>query len=356
MSLHLHPLLNNPDAVLVYRSAVPETPAWADFWHVAKEALGVMQVSLTGEKVTIKPNVTSGEHFANPDIGTGTHPAFIGGMVEYLRKHGARRGGIYVVEDPRDSDDNEPRHWKGTGYLEMAAQTGAKLRCPTDYTCVKRPVPRPLVHAVRNVSRLAVAPDTVLINVPKMKTHTWTVTTLSIKNLMGLDRVFDRHYCGQAFQELIAEGRGSDRPPEEWMDGALHEVLQEKIARRLVDLAQVIKPHLNVVEGVVGREGTGFHRGKNYALGQVIAGINMVAVDTVTSYLMGFNPQRIAYLRLAAEMGLGKSDLTQLRVYVVEDGAIVPCRDLEALRAKNPRFALIRNILGGDQEVGYGWA
>lgn len=354
MALKLHPLLHDPNAVLIFRSPVPEKPTWADFSRVAKEALSIMEVSLAGEKAVLKPNVTGGEHFADPEIGTGTHPAFIGGLVEYLRDHGAKRSGIYVVEDPRDSDDNDPRHWKGTGYPEMAEQTGAQLRCPTDYSVVRKPIPHPHVFTERKVSRLAVDPNAVLINVPKMKTHTWVVTTLCLKNLMGLDRVFDRHYCGQGFKEMVAEGRGSDKPTEEWMDNALHEIEQEKIANRLADLAQVLKPQLNIVEGVVGREGTGFHRGKNYPLGMVTAGTNVVAVDAVTSYLMGFDPRRLIYLRVAAEAGLGERDLTKLHIYTAAEGKIVPCRDLDGLRA-NPRFTVIRSIIGGENERDYCW-
>ena len=93
------------------------------------------------------------------------------------------------------------------------------------------------------------------------------------------------------------------------MDRALHERWQEGLARRLADLAKVVQPQINVVEGIVGRDGTGFNRGTNYPLGLVVAGINMVAVDSVASYLMGFDPQELIYLRVAAEAGLGCNDL-----------------------------------------------
>jgi len=347
--MKLHPLLHDLNAVLVYRTPVPAAPTWQDFRRAAQEALAAMQIALAGEKVAIKPNVTSGEHFADPDTGITTHPAFVWGMVEYLQNHGARRGGIYIVEDPRNSDDYKPRHWKGTGYPEMAEATGARLRCPTAYSCVKRTVPRPLVHRQLNVSRLAVAPDSVLINVPKLKTHNLAITSLCLKNLMGLDNAIERHYCAQAWQELPSELRQDGRPRQEWMDEALHERWQMGLARRLADLAQVIQPQLNVVEGVIGRDGTGFNRGRNYPLGLVIAGMNMVAVDSVASYLMGFDPQHLIYLRVAAAAGLGNNDLSRLRVYTVADGAVVPCCDLEAMRVQ-PRFRVIRDILEVDPD------
>jgi uncharacterized protein (DUF362 family) len=346
--MRIHPLLDDPQAVLVSHAPVTEPVQPADYRAAAQRVLSALQVTLAGEKVVLKPNVTAGEHHANPDSGIGTHPAFVGGLIDYLAGRGARPGGIYIVEDPRDTDDNHPRHWRGTGFDELAYATGVRLRCPTTYTCVRRPVPQPQAFSHLNVSRLAVAPDSVLINVPKLKTHNLAITTLCLKNLMGLVNVFDRHYCGQAWRELVAAGvlpESEGRPREAWMDERIHAAWQEGLARRLVDTAQVICPHLNIVEGVVGREGTGFQRGRNFPLGLAIAGVNMVAVDTVASYLMGFDPARLVYLQYAAAAGLGSNDLAQLRVYVVEDGTVVPCPDVEALRARPP-LRVIRNIVG----------
>ena len=342
--MQLHPWLNDPNAVLVSRTPVLEPVRWEDYRHAAWQVMGALALTLEGEKAVIKPNLTSAEYFADPDNGITTHPAFVRGLVEYLRQHGARRGGIYILEDPRNSDDDEPRHWRGTGYLEVAAETGAKLRCPTRFSCVRKAVPRPLVHRERLVSRLAVAPDAVLINVPKLKTHNLAITTLCLKNLMGVDYVVERHYCSQSWQEIPANLRLDDRPRSEWLDRALHERYQEGLARRLADLAQVVQPRLNLVEGVIGRDGSGFQRGTNHPLGLVVAGTNMVAVDSVASYLMGFNPQRLIYLQVAAEMGLGTNDLGRLHLYVVQEGNVVPCADPEALRIR-PRFRVIRGIV-----------
>jgi uncharacterized protein (DUF362 family) len=343
--MKLHPLLNDPQAVMVSHMPVGDPVGWDAYRAAAREAMSAMQIELAGEKAVIKPNVTVGEKYADPDTGIGVHPGFVHGMVDYLRGRGVRQDGVYVLEDPRNADDNESRHWRGTGYDTLAQEQLVKLRCPTTYTCVKLPVPRPQTHKVLNVSRLAVGPNTVLFNVPKLKTHNLAITTLCLKNQMGAVNVFDRHYCHQAWQEIPQELRQDDRPRNEWMDDRVHTLWQEGLARRLIDTAQVIQPALNIVEGVVGRDGTGFHRGRNFPLGLVVAGVNMVAVDSVTSYLMGFDPAQIVYLRMAAEAGLGSYDLSGLRIYVVQDGAIVPCSDVEALRAR-PALRVIRGIAG----------
>jgi uncharacterized protein (DUF362 family) len=343
--MKLHPLLNDPQAVLVSHIPVSDPVGWDAYRAAARAAMAAMQIELDGETAVIKPNVTVGEKYANPDTGIGVHPGFVHGMADYLQEHGVRRNGVYVLEDPRDTDDNEPRHWRGTGYDTLAQERVVKLRCPTTYTCVKQPVPQPQTHKALNVSRLAVGPNTVLFNVPKLKTHNLAITTLCLKNLMGAVNVFDRHYCHQAWQEIPKELRQDDRPRYEWMDDRVHTLWQEGLARRLIDTAQVLQPALNIVEGVVGRDGTGFHRGRNFPLGLVVAGVNMVAVDSVASYLMGFDPAQLVYLRMAAEAGLGSNDLNALRIHVVQDGVIVLCPDVEALRARPP-LRVIRGIAG----------
>lgn len=343
--MKLHPLLEDPRAVLVTRTPLPGAATREHFRRAAVHTLSAIGLVLEGENAVIKPNATVAESFADPDSGVGTHPSFVQGLAEYLLAHGARRDGLYVLEDPRNRDDDEPRHWRDTGYPELQTALGVKLCSPTSTTCVEKTVPQPQAHATLKVSELAVAPDSVLINVPKMKTHNLAITTLSLKNLMGVVNVFDRHFCAQALREIPEAVAAGDQPKNLWMDRALHEQWQAGLARRLIDVAQVVQPHLNIVEGIVARDGTGFNRGQNYPLGLCVAGVNMVAVDSVAGYLMGFDPQALVTLRMATEAGLGTADLGRLRIYGEDGGELVPCEDIAALRARPP-LRVISNIKG----------
>lgn len=346
--MKIHPLLQNPRAVLVVRVPLGGTARWDDFRLAGRQVLQALQLEMEGEKVVFKPNVTSGERFADPDTGITTHPAFVQGMIDYLRADGTPARRMTIIEDPRDSDDNDPRHWRGTGFETLSAESGVKLHCPTQYTCVKKPVPNPHAFERLNVSRLAVAENTLLINVPKLKTHNLGITTLGMKNLMGLVNVFDRHYCLQAWDELPDEIKQDQRPRHEWFDREKHEQWQLGLARRLVDTAQVLDPGLTIVEGVVGREGTGFQRGRNRALGWAIAGVNVAAVDAAASYLMGFDPAEPVYLRLAAKAGLGETDPAKLKFYIEDAGELALCGDPASLRA-TPPFRVITNTVGEDR-------
>ncbi len=348
--MKLHPMLSSPRSVLVYQANPGASPGWQDFQQAAYQAMSVMGFSLEGEKIVIKPNVTSGEHFADPDTGITTHPGFVQGLVEFLqsdkhRNNGHKNIAITIAEDPRNSDDNEHRHWRNTGFEQVAAKTGARLHTTTTYTCIKKEVPKPMAFPVLNVSRLATAANTILINVPKLKTHNLAITTLCMKNLMGLVNVFDRHYCAQAWRQMPVEIRDNESPRNEWFEKRDHEEWQAGLARRLVDTAQVIQPALNIVEGIVGREGTGFQRGRNRALGLVVAGTNMVAVDSVASYLMGFDPLKLIYLDIAHKAGLGENDISKLEIFTHDNGELLQCPDVRTLRL-NPPMQVISNIKG----------
>ena len=130
----------------------------------------------------------------------------------------------------------------------------------------------------------------------------------------------------------------------------MHEEWQAGLARRLIDTAQVIQPAINLVEGIIGREGTGFQRGRNRPVGLTVAGRNMVTVDSVASYLMGFNPQQLVYLNMAAKAGLGLNDLTQIRIFKVLNGRLIPCYDVAALRLQPP-FRVISGIAGEEPNI-----
>ncbi|NLG28999.1 MAG: DUF362 domain-containing protein [Chloroflexi bacterium] len=351
--MQLHPLLDDPLAVAVYHTAVSLPVGWDAFRRAGRELLAALQLRLDeGDKPVLKPNVTAGELQPGPDTGITTHPGFVEGLIEHLLAHGARRGQVFVVEDPHSTRGDERRSWVNTGYPAVAERTGCVLREPLSYNCVRLSVPNPRVHRWIPVQELFVAPGAVVINVPKLKTHNLAICTLSLKNLQGAIGNRDRSYCSQAWQELPEAWRYETRPRGEWMTRAIHEQWQERHALRLADAASVLTPALNVVEGIVGRDGTAFAEGRNYATGLAIAGRNMVAVDTVAAYLMGFDPRKLVCLRVASEAGLGTNDLRRLRVYSVRDGALEACADLAALRAVPP-FRVITRVRGEEQDPDY---
>ena len=71
----------------------------------------------------------------------------------------------------------------------------------------------------------------------------------------------------------------------------------------------------------------------------------MVAVDTVASYILGFDPAEITYLEMAAQAGIGCNRMKDLVIYMVENGLPVRASNIESLRV-NPPFRVIMDIIG----------
>jgi len=125
-----------------------------------------------------------------------------------------------------------------------------------------------------------------LINMPMLKTHGLTVVSLGLKNLKGaLSDKSKRLFHREGLQQAIAH------------------------------LSSIIKPAINIVDGLIGLEGFGpVQTGSPINVGVIIVGDNLVATDAVAASVMGFNPAEIPHLQLASELGNEPIDLDSVEV------------------------------------------
>jgi len=319
------------NAVCIYKANIKSPPLWDDFSSAAYEMLRAMGLKLPkAAKAVIKPNITTAPP---PETGIATHPAFVRGIIRYLKEEvGLDNDKILVAEGARGVLDTT-EHFKNTGYLAMTGEEGVTFINLDRDQVTRIPIPGGQIFREMGIARIIVAEDTFLINVPKLKTHNLAITTLCMKNLMGtICPVNERHLC-QVFPRY--EGDDGRDLPLGMVD------YEERFAQKLCDLARAVQPDFNIIEGIVGREGTGFRRGRNRQTNLVVAGANMVAVDSVASYLMGFEPTKMPYLRLAGNLGLGPNDVREIVVYALEGGELVRCQDLGPYMV-DPPFEVIR--------------
>jgi uncharacterized protein (DUF362 family) len=126
----------------------------------------------------------------------------------------------------------------------------------------------------------------VLIDLPKVKTHMHAIVSLGIKNLHGI--VMDN--------QRLANHRND-------------------LGFKLVDILRVKVPSLTVSDCIWPMEGQGPLNGRNLKnFNVVIAGTDVVAVDTVTCSIMGIDPEEVDAIRIAQAEGLGCGDLQKIRV------------------------------------------
>jgi uncharacterized protein (DUF362 family) len=319
------------NAVCIYKADIESPPLWDDFSNAAYEMLRAIDLKLPkATKAVIKPNITTAPP---PESGIATHPAFVRGIIRYLKEEGGFESDrILVAECARGNLDTAQR-FKDTDYLPMTEAEGVTFVNLDRDPVVRVPIPGGRIFREMGIARTIVAEDTCFINVPKLKTHNFAITTLCMKNLMGTICPFnERHIC-----QVFPRYEGDDG-----RDLTLGVVdYEERFTQKLCDLARAVQPYFNIIEGIVGREGTGFHRGRNRQTNLVVAGANMVAVDSVASYLMGFEPTKMPYLRLAGDLGLGPNDVREMAIYALEGGELVRCQDLGPYMA-DPPFEVIR--------------
>jgi len=116
----------------------------------------------------------------------------------------------------------------------------------------------------------------------------------------------------------------------------------EMWCQRAVDSAFAVRPHIYIIEGIIGREGNGFNIGTDHLCNFIVIGLSKLEVDSVASYLMGQNPLELHYTRIGKERGLGENDPEKIEINWIRDGEIVPLRRLSELR----RIPLGVNIFG----------
>jgi len=300
------------DVVCVHKLELNGEATLEDFARGGYEMLRAMLPDPQDRRVLMKPNVTIP---AEPDSGIITHSTFVGGLVDYFLEIGVPNEEILVGEGVHGSD----QHWRTGGYLAMAEEKRIPLLDTDSDELVRVPVEEGDFFEDIGLPKTGMDPETYLISVPKMKTHNLAVTTFCTKNMQGMVRAGERHLCGLSPEE-------SERREEVLPSGiTFHE---DRWAQKICDVHSVVKPLLNIIEGIVGRDGTGFHRGSNLNTGLVVAGASSFSVDAVASHLVGFDPTQIGYLIKAKERGLWDHRLEDIAVYEVVDSTLEPCEDL----------------------------
>jgi uncharacterized protein (DUF362 family) len=161
----------------------------------------------------------------------------------------------------------------------------------------------------------------VFISFAKMKCHSTTGITLSLKNLIGLPPISlyrrdEKQNHRSAFHES--------------------EVYDQRLPRVAIDLNLTMPVHLALIDGIKTVEGgagawdTGYNPVQP---GLIVASKNPVAADAVSAALMGFDPDAPSgshpftyadnHLILAREAGLGTNRLNEIGVVGAEMANVV---------------------------------
>lgn len=229
------------------------------------------KVPLKGRRVVLKPNLVEYDE----STAINTSPKLVLAVMEACRSLGA--ASVTIAEGPG--------HRRPTWDLAEAAGYFAEIpefeKTFVDLNLdeieeVRLPRPAPDLEALW-LPQTALACD-LLISLPKMKTHHWVGATLGMKNLFGL-------VPGQVYG---------------WPKNILH---WAGIHECIVAINSAVPNMFTIVDGVEGMEGNGPIQGRRKHAGVIVAGADRVAVDATACRVMGIDPRRIRYLRMAQDAG-----------------------------------------------------
>jgi uncharacterized protein (DUF362 family) len=244
------------------------------------EILDMKGLDVKGSRVLVKPNVCS--PFPPNETPSNTHPDVIGAFVRYLKEKGARK--VLVGDEPVWGLSSRLCLEK-SGVKDVVHREGGELVYFEEQKRITKMIPNGRLF--ESISLPGILDDVdFLINLPKMKINSMALVTLCIKNLLGL----------VSFRDRKRFHRGAD------------------LAYALIDVAKVVRPHLNVIDAIIAMEGKSAHSGTPRPLGLLIGSQDMVAADIVGTQVMGFDPLEPVTNQLALKDKIGVEDLGQIEV------------------------------------------
>jgi uncharacterized protein (DUF362 family) len=255
-------------------------------------------LDVSGRKVLLKPNLVE----FDPNTCINTDVSVVAAAYDVFRALGAAE--VIIGEGPGHRRDTyslvETAH-----YREISKFDDLFVDLNRDDVS---PVQKFADRAEMYFPNTALRADLV-VSLAKMKTHHWAGATLSMKNFFGL-------VPGSVYG---------------WPKNELHYI---GIPESIIELNRVFRRSFAIVDGIVGMEGNGPIQGTPKPAGVLVMGSDLPAVDATCCRIMGIDPAKIEYLRMAAEGNLGNVE----EIHIEQRG--------ERVSEVRTDFALIESFRG----------
>jgi uncharacterized protein (DUF362 family)/Pyruvate/2-oxoacid:ferredoxin oxidoreductase delta subunit len=224
-------------------------------------------VPLAGRRVLIKPNLLTDRL---PEQAVTTHPELVRQVIRRLRSAGAE---VSVGDSPA-STANLRQVWQSTGIGAVCAEEQVPLLSleQAGVTSFERdgfsfPVARAVLEA------------DLVVNLPKVKSHSLTMLTAGVKNIYGVIPGYSKTTLHRLYSKPADFGR------------------------LIKTIWSVIPPAWTLADGVVGMEGQGPANGRPVRLGFLAGSADPFALDRTLCETLHIDVRRVPYLAAQAAGG-----------------------------------------------------
>lgn len=238
-----------------YNQALPET-----IHNLISTGAFPAPEQVKGKLALIKPNMLTDR---TPDQAVTTHPELVRQIIRYLKEAAAN----IMVGDSPASTANLPKVWRDTGIQQVCHEEGVELISleqggsqSFNINGFKFAIANPVLKA------------DLIINLPKVKSHSLTILTAAVKNAYGTIPGYSKTTL-----------HGDYPKPSEF-------------GRLVKTIWQSLPPTWSLADGIIGMEGQGPANGTPVHLGFLAASHNPFALDRALCTILRINPKRVPYL------------------------------------------------------------
>ena len=282
---------------IIKKSAEPPAPnptvgigRGTDYASVTRSAIenagGLKDIIKKGDVVLIKPNLCTN---AKPDSPTTTDYRVVKEVAAMAKECGASK--IIIAEGSFVGETFNEINFRQNLYDTIKDVEFFNINNCEKEDCYELTPENNLLDKTMFIPKVYMDAD-VVITVPKMKTHyvKEAVVSLSLKNCFGA-------ISTRVYGSVDKSGLHSFN---------LNEVISE--------INKIRRPDFAVIDGIVGGEGYGPVSNTPVESNIVIAGKDLVAVDTVGLTFMGQDVDHVPHVKFAGEQNIGISDINKIKI------------------------------------------
>lgn len=219
---------------------------------------------------------------ASPEEAITTHPAVVGAVITALKKRGVKD--ILIADCPSGAFtvNRMKSIYSACGISQFE---GEGVRLNYDFTSTFKNCGTHRFEIINPMLQ-----RDVLINIAKLKTHAMAGMTGAVKNIFGVI------------------------PGLQKTEHHFHFPERDIFCSSVIELCEIVKPDLSIIDAVVGMEGEGPSAGVPRSFGFIIGGRNPYLVDRAAAHCIGIPRKVAATVDESVKRGLAPEKVSDITV------------------------------------------